>query len=155
MTQYNIIKKERPTFYFVGVTTSKSSINRVFPLWMDVLGRAEIELEGIDHPIHDAPENYRHTVAQIKHDANSLGALVTTHKLDVFTAAQDMFDYLDPFAQVTHEMSSISKRGDALRGHARDPITVGLSLNAIVGDGYFSTTGGEVLCLGAGGSAVA
>ncbi|WP_343390347.1 hypothetical protein [Candidatus Amarobacter glycogenicus] len=49
MNDYPIIHKEVPTFYFVGVTTGKSSINKVFPLWMEVLGRPEVVLEGIDH----------------------------------------------------------------------------------------------------------
>lgn len=155
MTEYDIIKKEQPTFYFVGVTTGKSSINKVFPLWMDVLGHPEVKLEGIDHAIHDEPENYRKTVAQIKYDENSLGGLVTTHKIDLFTAAEDMFDYFDPYAQITRELSSISKRGDQLRGHAKDPITAGLSLDAIIDKNYFGDTGGDILCLGAGGSAVA
>ncbi|WP_420645058.1 shikimate dehydrogenase family protein [Candidatus Leptofilum sp.] len=155
MSSYPIINKMVPTFYFIGVTTGKSSINKVFPLWMEVLGRPEVVLEGIDHKIHDEPEAYRATVAQIKHDPNSLGALVTTHKLDIFTAAEDMFDHFDPYAQVTREMSSISKRNGRLEGHAKDPITAGLSLDHIIGDSYFGNTGGHILCLGAGGSGLA
>jgi hypothetical protein len=31
MTAYPIVSKTQPTFYFVGVTTGKSSINQVFP----------------------------------------------------------------------------------------------------------------------------
>jgi shikimate dehydrogenase len=155
MSDFQVIHKDRPTFYFVGVTTGKSSINSVFPLWMHELGRPEVVLEGIDHPIHDQPERYRQTVAQIKGDPNSLGGLVTTHKLDLYAAAHDMFDYLDPYAQITHEMSSISKRGSLLRGHAKDPISAGLSLDAIIPPRYFGDTGAEVLCLGAGGSALA
>ena len=141
--------------YFIGVTTGKSSINKVFPLWMDVLGRPEVVLRGIDHPMHDDPETYRGSVAQIKYDPHSLGALVTTHKIDLYNAARDMFDYFDPYATITGELSSISKRDGRLEGHAKDPITAGLSLEAIVGDGYFGRTGGDILCLGAGGSAVA
>lgn len=155
MTDYPVIHKTRPTFYFIGVTTGQSSINSIFPLWMQALGRPEIALEGIDHPLHDAPENYRQTVAQIKYDPNSIGGLVTTHKLDLFAAAADMFDDFDPYAQATHELSCISKRDGRLRGHAKDPISVGLSLEAIIGRGYFGQTGAEVLCLGAGGSALA
>ncbi len=131
MTDYPVVKKDRPTLYFIGVTTGQSSINKVFPLWMNVLGRPEVVIEGIDHPIHDAPEHYRRSVAQIKGDPNSLGALVTTHKIDLYNAARDLFDYFDPYAQITGEVSSISKRGSQLRGHAKDPINAGLSLNAI------------------------
>jgi shikimate 5-dehydrogenase len=141
--------------YFIGVTTGKSSINKVFPLWMEVLSRPEVVLCGIDHPMHDVREAYRASVAQIKYDHNSLGALVTTHKIDLFNAARDMFDYFDPYATMTGELSSISKLDGRLEGHAKDPITAGLSLEAIIGDGYFGRTGGHVLCLGAGGSAVA
>ena len=155
MSEYEIVKKNQPTFYFVGVTTGSSSINRVFPLWMEVIGRPDVVLEGIDHAIHDEPENYRKTVAQIKYDLNSLGGLVTTHKIDIVSAAGDMFDYLDPYAQMTGELSSISKRDGRLRGHAKDPITAGLSLEAIIDPDYFSRTGGHILCLGAGGSALA
>jgi shikimate dehydrogenase len=122
---------------------------------MDVLGRPEVVLRGIDHPVHDDPEHYRASVAQIKYDPNSLGALVTTHKIDLYNAARDMFDYFDPYSEITGELSSISKLDDRLEGHAKDPITAGLSLEAIIDPGYFGRTGGHVLCLGAGGSAVA
>lgn len=152
---YAITTKTVPTFYFIGVTTGSSSINKVFPLWMDLIGKPEVVLEGIDHAIHDEPENYRKTVAQIKSDPLSLGALVTTHKMNMFSAANDMFDYFDPYAETTGELSCISKKDGKLRGHAKDPITAGLSLQAIIDPGYFGQTGGHVLCLGAGGSAVA
>ena len=42
-----------------------------------------------------------------------------------------------------------------LEGHAKDPITSGASLDALLGEDYFGRTGGEVLCLGAGGSTAA
>ena len=152
---YPVVTKTVPTFYFIGVTTTKSSIMKVFPLWMKELGRPEVVMEGVDCKIHADPEDYRRAVAQIKHDPLSLGALVTTHKIDLLTAARDMFEYLDPYAVWTDEISSISKREGRLEGHAKDPITAGLSLQAIIEPGYFGRTGGEVLCFGAGGSAIA
>ena len=155
MSSYPIVTKSAPTFYFVGVTTGKSSIMQVFPLWMEVLGRPDVVIEGIDHKIHDDPEAYRATVSQIKYDPLSVGALVTTHKMDLYAAAQDMFEYLDPYARLTHELSSISKLEGRLEGHAKDPITAGLSLDAIVGPNYFGRTGAHLLCFGAGGSALA
>ncbi len=152
---FDLHTKSVPTFYFIGVTTGKSSIMKVFPLWMKILGRPEIVIEGIDLKIHDEPRAYRQAVAQIQRDPLSIGALVTTHKIDLYQAARDMFDYLDPYAQICGELSSISKRDGALEGHAKDPITAGLSLDAIVGPGYFGRTGGDVLCFGSGGSGVA
>ena len=152
---YPVVAKTAPTFYFIGVTTTRSSIMKVFPLWMDVIGRRDVVIEGVDLPIHAEPDLYRRAVAQIKVDPLSLGALVTTHKIDLLTACRDMFEYLDPYAQICDEVSSISKLDGWLEGHAKDPITVGLSLDAIVGKDYFARTGGDVLCFGAGGSAIA
>jgi shikimate 5-dehydrogenase len=152
---YDTLKKEQPTFYFIGVTTKQSSIMKVFPLWMKDIGREDVMIEGWDCKIHDEPENYRKAVAQIKYDPLSLGALVTTHKIDLLAAARDMFDYLDPYAEITNEISSISKLDGRLEGHAKDPITSGLSLDAIIDENYFGRTGGEVLSFGAGGSAIA
>ena len=152
---YPVIDKAVPTFYFIGVTTGKSSIMKVFPLWMEVLGREDVIMEGVDCKIHDDPEVYRRAVAQIKYDPHSLGALVTTHKIDLLTAARDMFDYLDPYAKITDEVSCISKLDGRLEGHAKDPITSGASLDAIIEKDYFAKTQGHVLCFGAGGSAIA
>jgi shikimate dehydrogenase len=152
---YPVIKKSIPTFYFIGVTTTKSSIMKVFPLWMKILGREEVVMEGVDCKIHDNPEIYRRAVAQIKFDPLSLGSLVTTHKIDLLNASRDMFEYLDPYAMITGEVSSISKLDGRLEGHAKDPITSGASLDAIIEPGYFANTHGEVLCFGAGGSGVA
>jgi shikimate dehydrogenase len=147
------VNADRPTFAFIGVTTAQSSINRVFPTWMAELGRPEVVLEGIDLRLHDDPAVYRGVVARIRRDPLALGGLVTTHKVDLFAAASDLFDYLDPFAAALGEVSSISKGPRGLEGYAKDPITAGQTLDAILGKDYFGRTGGEILCFGAGGSA--
>jgi len=144
-----------PTMYFIGVTTGKSSIMKVFPIWAQELGRQDVHLEGMDLPLHADAGQYRQAVAQIKGDPLSLGALVTSHKINLFEAASGMFDSLDRYAQVCGEVSCISKDGGRLEGHAKDPITSGLSLNGMLGPNYFGRTGAHVLCLGAGGSTVA
>jgi shikimate dehydrogenase len=152
-----------PTFYFIGVTTAASSIMKVFPRWMQALGHPQVVIQGIDHPLHDHPNAYRTTVAQIKNDPLALGGLVTTHKIDLLDAAGDLFDCLDSSARLTGEVSCISKRlvgverkgfpsQVELWGHAKDPLTSGLSMQAFLGEGYFGRTGGEFLCFGAGGS---
>jgi shikimate 5-dehydrogenase len=128
---------------------------RVFPRWMEALGHPEVILEGVDLPIHAPVEAYRQVTAQIKQDPNSLGGLVTTHKIDLYRAAHDLFDGFDPYARLLGELSCISKQAGRLEGHAKDPITAGLSLKAILEEGYFGRTGGQVLILGAGGAAVA
>ncbi len=142
------------TMYFIGVTTGKSSIMRVFPAWSDHLGLAAV-LRGIDFPPGAEPERYREAVAFINEDPLSLGALVTTHKVNLLRASKDLFDDLDPYAQALHEISSISKRGGRLIGHAKDPITAGASLEAIAPKDHWARTGGHCLLLGSGGSSLA
>jgi shikimate dehydrogenase len=147
------VAPEGPTFAFIGVTTAQSSINRIFPRWMAELGRAEVVLQGVDLRLHDDPAVYRAVIEGIKGDPLALGGLVTTHKVDLFAAASDLFDHLDPFATALGEVSSISKTARGLEGHAKDPITAGQTLDAILGKDYFGRSGGEILCFGAGGSA--
>ena len=145
---------EQRTMYFIGVTTGKSSIMKVFPAWAEEL-KLNAVIKGFDFPPNDDPAHYREVVSFIKHDPLSLGSLVTTHKLNLFKAARDLFDGIDPYTQLLDEVSSISKRGTELWGHAKDPITAGLSLEAIVDDGYWQRTNGHLLLLGAGGSSLA
>ena len=143
-----------PTFYFIGVTTGQSSIMRVFPKWAEALGLDAV-MKGIDLPLHAPAEMYREVTEFLKNDPLSLGALVTTHKLDLFHACKDMFDYVDPFAQQLEEVSSLSKKNGKFCAHAKDPISSGLALEAFVPQNYWKDHGGEVLILGAGGSSLA
>jgi len=143
-----------PTMYFIGVTTAKSSINRIFPEWATYLGLGTCALRGIDFALHDQPERYRQAVDFIKKDRLSLGALVTTHKIDLCTACRDQFDHLEPLSAAMGEVSSIYKRKGTLHGRAADPWTVGYSLDSFLPSSYWNN-GAEVLILGAGGSAVA
>ncbi|MBK8049690.1 MAG: shikimate dehydrogenase [Anaerolineales bacterium] len=101
----------RPTFYFAGVTTAKSSSRRMFPRWMEILGRPEVVLEGIDFAIHDHPTRYRAFVEMLRDHPLALGAVVTTHKIDLLAAARDLFAELDPAAQALGEVSGIGKTG--------------------------------------------
>jgi shikimate 5-dehydrogenase len=152
---YPIVHKQVPTFYFIGVTTTKSSIMKIFPHWTKELGHPKVVIEGTDLKLHDSPEAYRLAVAQIKYDPNSVGALVTAHKINLYEAARDLFDYFDPYAKICGEVSAISKQNGRLEGHAKDPISSGLSLDAVIGKNYFARTGGEVLSFGPGGSTTA
>jgi shikimate 5-dehydrogenase len=143
-------------FTFIGVSTTQSSIMRIFPRWRDLLGLGDdVEMAGWDLPIHAPPERYREAVTRLKEDRNNLGALVTTHKIDLYEAARDLFEEVDHYARLCDEVSCIANHDGRLLGWAKDPISAGRSLDAILGPGYFGRTGGEVLCFGAGGSGVA
>ena len=145
----------RPTLYFIGVTTGQSSIIKVFPLWAEYLKLGDVEIKGLDFPVHDKPENYREAVNFLKNDPLSLGALVTTHKLDLFQACKEMFDVIDPHAALMAETSCISKRDGQLICHAKDPISSGLSLDGFLPEDHFANTDAELFSMGAGGSTIA
>jgi shikimate dehydrogenase len=95
-----LVRQEVPTMYFVGVSTGGSSIMRLFPEWVNILGLGEAQLIGLDLPLHADPARYRDVVAHVKQDPLSLGALVTSHKLDLLEAAHDLFDELDAYARL-------------------------------------------------------
>lgn len=151
----NLKKAQQPTMYFIGVTTGSSSIMKVFPEWAKALGLKDTVIAGIDIAIHESAEVYRSVVDFIKHDPLSLGALVTTHKIDLYQAASDMFDYLDPYAIAFGELSSISKKDGKLCGHAKDPITCGMAMEEFVPEDYWKNhPEAGVMIMGAGGSAI-
>ena len=85
----NYEKATQPTIYFIGVTTGKSSIMKVFPRWAKALNLKDAVIKGIDFKPHSDPAAYREAVQFIKDDPLSLGALVTTHKIDVYNMAQE------------------------------------------------------------------
>lgn len=148
----------RPTMYFIGVTTSQSSINPVFPKWADALGLGDAELKGMDFVLHDKPERYRDAVTFIKHSPLAMGALVTTHKIDLFNAASDLFEEIDPLSQSMGEISSIYKRDGKLCGRTVDPMNGGKALTSLLPDNYWISNKkpAPVACiLGAGGAGIA
>lgn len=150
----NLVNATKPTFYFIGVTTGQSSIMKLFPLWAKSLC-IDAEIKGIDIDIHANREVYREVVTFLKNDPLSLGALVTTHKIDLYHATKDLFDELDPYALLFGELSSISKRDGKLIGHAKDHISSGLAMEGFLPKDYWNKHKGDVLIMGAGGSAIA
>ena len=107
-----LVKATQPTMYFIGVTTGSSSIMKVFPDWAEALG-IDAVLKGIDIPIHADPEVYREVVSFIKNDPLSVGALVTTHKIDIYSAAHDLFDAHLPLIRYEQQLGI----GLAVRKH--------------------------------------
>jgi len=148
-------KADCPTMYFIGVTTAGSSIMKLFPLWAEALDLNGAVLKGVDIQPNAEPEVYRNIVEFIKNDPLSQGALVTTHKVNVYQTSADLFEYLDPYAKLFGELSSISKKDGRLEGYAKDAVSAGLALEAFMPGGFFRDNGGEVMIMGSGGSAIA
>jgi shikimate 5-dehydrogenase len=101
--------------------------------------------------MHAGRELYREVIRRIKEGPTERGGLITTHKIDVFEACHDMFDAIDPYAELCGETSCLAKRDGRLWAFATDPISSERALAEFFG----ATDRAQVLCLGAGGSATA
>jgi shikimate dehydrogenase len=139
--------------FFIGVSTAGSSIFALFPRWAEILG-IDASIEGYDIPLGAEPNAFRAPVEQIAAEPALLGALVTTHKVDVYRHAGELFVELDENALLCREVSCISKRDGAVMGHAKDPITAGRTLAEFLPVDHWAG-GGHALCLGAGGAGTA
>lgn len=150
----NLEKATKPTMYFIGVTTGSSSIMKVFPEWAAALG-LDAEMKGIDIAIHEKPEVYREVVTFLKNDPLSLGALVTTHKIDIYNAAHDLFDLEGTYAKQFGEISSIYKKDGKFCCDAKDPITCGMAMEDFLPSNYWRNhPEAGVFIMGAGGSCI-
>ncbi|MFS0910441.1 shikimate dehydrogenase [Microbacterium sp. 179-I 3D2 NHS] len=141
------------TFWFFGVSTAQSAMQRIYPLWMAELG-IDSRLVGVDFPIDAPRDDYRAAVERVLSTPGSIGGLITTHKLNVLAAARDLFAELDDSARLLHEVSCLIVRDGTLRGAALDDRTSRLALEALIPDGHWKR-GGELLLLGAGGASIA
>ncbi|RKN39485.1 shikimate dehydrogenase family protein [Streptomyces hoynatensis] len=155
LTARTLVPAAAPTLYFIGVSTGRSSIQRVFPRWAEHLGLDGARLRGIDLPLDATREEYRRVVEFIAGDELSLGALITTHKLNLYRACQDLFEDIDPHARLMAEASCLSKPEGRLTAHAKDAVSSGLALRALLPEGHWAGGEAEALCLGAGGATVA
>jgi shikimate dehydrogenase len=138
------------------VSTGGSLALELFPLWLATLGLPPAEIRGHDIPVRGPREAYREIVRRIREEGRTVGALVTTHKMDILAAAGDLFDSLDPYAQAFREVSGIAKRDGRLRGVAKDPFSSGLALQHFLPPGHWREhPRAEALVLGAGGAGLA
>ena len=140
---------------FIGVSTGGSSIMRIFPKWSELLG-LNCEIVGIDLPLRAPATRYRRVLQDIIADPTVKGALITAHKIDMLQACRHQVDELDQYARICDEVSCIIKRRDGqLLGFAKDPISSAQALGHFVPRGHWREGARDVLCLGAGGAAVA
>jgi len=139
---------------FVGVSTAGSSIMKIFPQWATLLG-LHAEIVGCDLPLRSSKGTYRCVLREIRDDPRVVGALVTAHKIDLLRACRDLIDKLDKHATLCDEASCIAKRNGRLLAFAKDPIASVAALDGFVEPGHWRGGERDVLCLGAGGAAVA
>ena len=155
LTPDTLVPADRPTIYFLGVSTGSSSIQRVFPAWAAELELGEAVLRGIDLPVGAPEADTRRIVEFLVGDGLGLGMQITSHKIAVAKAAGDLFAVRRPLATLMEEISCVTKEPDGLHGFAKDPLAGALALDAIVPPGYWSGSGANAVLLGAGGAGTA
>jgi shikimate 5-dehydrogenase len=153
-TPDTLVPADRPTLYFLGVSTGSSSIQRVFPAWAAELGLGDAVLRGIDMPVGAPAEHSRRIVEFLQSDDLGVGMQITSHKIAVVAAARDLFAQLRPLATLMGEASCVTKGPDGLHGFAKDPVAGALALDAIVPSGHWASDASAVV-LGAGGAGTA
>lgn len=142
---------------FLGVSTQHSLIQRLFPIWAEVLGFPNARLRGFDHPPEATAAELRQRIQAIQEDPGLAGALVTTHKVAVWESARDLFVKVDAHAERLHEISCLSRNEEGqLVGHAKDPETASWAIQQILPRNHWlQHREAEVLILGAGGAGLA
>ena len=141
---------------FFGVTTAQSSAMQLFPNWAQAMGVENVVLRGVDLPLPDPWNGIARRWNPCVPIRLLWGALVTSHKLAVVRAAEDLIDHLTPEAHLCGEVSALYKRQGALCGHACDPANCGLALRRILPDNWWERyPRAGILSLGGGGATVA
>jgi shikimate dehydrogenase len=134
---------------FIGVTTGSSLIHEAMAIWQPLLARP-CGLRGLDIALDADDDTYATMLDDLRRDEDVLGAVVTVHKVRVLQAGKDRFSWLDPLAQACGEVNAIRRSDRGLHGWARDPVSAGRVVDRIWPDSE-----GYVVCLGAGGTALA
>jgi shikimate 5-dehydrogenase len=135
------------TVVFVGVTTGSSLVHQAITAWQPILG-VPCNVRGTDIPLDADDESYVGFLDGLLRDDSAAGAVITTHKVRVFRAGQALFADLDPLAVSCEEVNAIRRTAAGLSGFARDPVSVGRVVDRI-----WPELTGDVVCLGAGGTA--
>ena len=139
---------------FLGISTAGSLAHRTFPGWSQLFCPGAV-MRGADLPADAGPAAFRHLIAAMTANPRVLGAVVTSHKLRLFRACQDLAGYAEPLVALTQEIAGISTR-DRVRAFARDAQSLDIILDGIggpAGPGWAPPR--PMLCIGAGGAAIA
>ncbi len=147
-------KTARRKLVFIGVSTGGSSIMKIFPIWSRMLGLG-CDIVGCDLPLRAPAVRYRRVLQRIIAEPATVGALITAHKIDLLHACRERFDELDYYAEICDEVSCIVKRDGRVLGYAKDPLSSADALKEFVPPRHWSSAPRDVLCLGAGGAAIA
>ena len=140
-----------PALLFLGVSTAGSAVHRYFARWAGNFPEP-VRLIGVDLPVAAPRRRYQDLLDWIARNQQIRGMVITSHKIDLFRAGSSRFAAADRLSATLGEISALRRTpsGDLL-AYATDP----LSARAAAAELNLGTSGGEIICFGAGGAAVA
>jgi shikimate dehydrogenase len=138
---------------FIGVTTQQSSTKELWPRWSEALG-IDAGLVGVDIAPDASPADYRAATRRLE-DPLIAGAVITTHKMNVYRHCRDLFTNRDPLVELLGEVACITKEDGKLAAHTIDPASSKMALAEMLPPDHWRKTGAEALVLGAGGAGAA
>lgn len=140
-----------PASLFLGVSTAASAVHRYFARWAGNFPEP-VRLIGVDLPVAAPRRRYQDLLDWIARNRQIRGMVITSHKIDLFRAGSSRFAAADRLSATLGEISALRRTpsGDLL-AYATDP----LSARAAAAELNLGTSGGEIICFGAGGAAVA
>lgn len=92
-------------YLFLGVSTKNSSVNKTFPYWMKEID-SNAALYGMDLSLNSPRKSYLEFI-EMATCPDVVGALITSHKTDVFRHGQSFFSDISQDATELKEISSI------------------------------------------------
>ena len=138
-----------PLIVFLGISTAGSLVHEVFPAWAPIFAPGCV-LVSVDLPPDAPAAEFRNVVSVMQRHPHVRGGVVTSHKLRLFQACQDMCDSQDLLVRLTHEINALDTR-DGVHAFARDPQSLDIVLAELLG----ASAARPATCIGAGGSAIA
>src|SRR5215472_7161767 len=94
---------------FLGISTAGSLVHRTFPGWSQLFCPSAV-IRGTDLPEDASPAEFRELVTAMTANPRVLGAVVTSHKLRLFSACHDLLDEAEPLVALTREINNLGTR---------------------------------------------
>ena len=141
-------------YLFIGISTAGSSVHGAFPVWAALVAPGSV-LRGVDLPEDSSPEQFRRLVRAMRDNPHVHGAVITSHKLRLYRAVDQLLDHVDPLVGITHEINSLDTRNGRISGFARDAQSLDIVLDSTGAGTHTPRPDRAVTCIGAGGSAIA
>jgi shikimate dehydrogenase len=144
----------KPTMFFIGVSTHNSFVNEVFQDWVKIIAK-DAEIIGVNLDVNCNESEYIKIVSFIKSQPLALGSLVTTHKVRLYNSTKHLFDSISKSCAEFEEIGAIFKKGNSLFGEVTDIFTTEAALKQFFPFEYYKKTDTDCCILGAGGAGLA